>query len=174
MKRPIININDVKPTELPEPLAPPEALADRYAPRLARVGDEVGSRLIGCNLIALDPGKRAFPFHNHRVNDEMFLVISGTGEIRIGDSRYPIRAGDLITCPAGGPATAHQIINTSRAELRYLAISTRASPDIIEYPESGKYRVTLESVSAPAESVSAPAFDVIAHSANRIGYWEAE
>ena len=37
-----------------------------------------------------------------------------------------------------GPATAHQIINTSEAPLRYLAISPRADAEVCEYPDSGK------------------------------------
>ena len=36
------------------------------------------------NLTAVPPGKRAFPFHNHRVNEEMFFILEGTGEVRIG------------------------------------------------------------------------------------------
>ena len=48
------------------------------------------------------PGKRAFPFHNHQVNEEMFFVIAGSGEVRIGAEMFPIRKGDIIACPAGG------------------------------------------------------------------------
>jgi hypothetical protein len=39
-------------------------------------------------------------------------VLEGEGEIRIGDAKHPIRKGDFIACPPGGPETAHQIINT--------------------------------------------------------------
>ena len=49
----------------------------------------------------------------------MFFVLHGSGEVRIGEARYPIRAGDIIACPAGGKETAHQIINTGNEELRY-------------------------------------------------------
>ena len=65
---------------------------------------------------------RGSPFHSHRVNEEMFYVVAGEGEVRLGTERFPIRAGDVIACPPGGPETAHQIINTSNAELRYLAV----------------------------------------------------
>ena len=43
--------------------------------------------------------------------------------------------------PPGGPETAHQIVNTSKAELKYLAISTLAMPEICDYPDSGKFAV---------------------------------
>jgi uncharacterized cupin superfamily protein len=69
----------------------------------------------------------------------MFFILEGTGELRYGDARYPLRAGDVIACPTGGPETAHQIINTGTTELRYLAVSTQSEAEICEYPDSGKY-----------------------------------
>ncbi|MBK9136721.1 MAG: cupin domain-containing protein [Betaproteobacteria bacterium] len=68
----------------------------------------------------------------------MFLVLAGSGELRLGEARHAVKAGDLIGCPAGGPDTAHQLINTGTEELRYLAIGTSADPEICEYPDSGK------------------------------------
>ncbi len=92
----------------------------------------------------MPPGKRAFPFHNHHVNEEMFFIIVGEGEVRIGDAIYPIRPGDVIACPTGGRETAHQIINTGSVELKYLSVSTKLSPDIGEYPDSNKFGVFSE------------------------------
>ena len=60
----------------------------------------------------------------HEKEAEMFYVIEGTGEVRIGNETFPIRAGDIIACPTGGQDTAHQIVNTGKTELRYLAVST--------------------------------------------------
>jgi len=54
----------------------------------------------------------------------------------VGDDSFPIRAGDLVAAPAG--AEAHQIVNTSKRELRYLGLSTLGAADIVEYPDSGK------------------------------------
>jgi uncharacterized cupin superfamily protein len=82
------------------------------------------------------PGKRAYPFHRHHVIDEMFYVLSGEGHCRIGEEILPVRAGDLIAAPAG--MEAHQLVNTSSADLRYLSFSTLGGADIIDYPDSGK------------------------------------
>jgi uncharacterized cupin superfamily protein len=87
-------------------------------------------------------GKRAFPFHNHRVNEEMFFILEGSGSVRIGAETFPVRSGDVIACPPGGPETAHQIINTGTTELKYLAVSTQEMPEICDYPDSGKFLVT--------------------------------
>ena len=68
----------------------------------------------------------------------------GSGEIRIGEARYPIRIGDIVACPAGGKETAHQIINTGTEELRYLAVSTEHTLEMAQYPDSGKFAVKAE------------------------------
>jgi uncharacterized cupin superfamily protein len=62
----------------------------------------------------------------------MFVALQGSGEVRIGETVYPIRSGDLIACPPGGKETAHQIVNTGADELHYLAVSTKLSPEIAE------------------------------------------
>jgi uncharacterized cupin superfamily protein len=107
-----------------------------FAAKVARLGPEIGLTGLGCTLTAVPPGKRAYPFHRHHVTDELFYVISGSGEYRNGDDRFAVHAGDLIGAPAGGPA--HQLINTGAEELRYLAISTMPSADVLEYPDTGK------------------------------------
>ena len=71
----------------------------------------------------------------------MFFILQGTGELRFGDQRYPLRAHDVVACPTGGANVAHQIINTGSTELRYLALSTVAHLEACEYPDSGKVMV---------------------------------
>jgi len=68
----------------------------------------------------------------------MFFIVAGSGTLRYGAETRKIRAGDVICCPTGGPETAHQIINDSDAELRYLSISTKVQPEVCEYPDSKK------------------------------------
>jgi uncharacterized cupin superfamily protein len=87
------------------------------------------------------PGKKAFPHHVHHVNDELFVILSGEGTLRFGAERYSVRSGDVIVCPAGGVERAHQLINTSSDELRYLSISSVELPEVAEYPDSNKFGV---------------------------------
>ena len=111
----------------------------RFGATLRQVGDHLGLEGIGCMHISVEPGKRAFPFHSHVGNDEMFVIISGKGAYRIGDEEIPVAAGAVCGAPRGGPETAHQLINTGAEPLTYLAISTQCDPDIVEYPDSGKF-----------------------------------
>jgi uncharacterized cupin superfamily protein len=141
MHPPILNLHQVELEPLPEALAPGGETAGRYQQRMARIGQQLGSQKLGYRLYVLAPGMRGSPFHSHRVNEEMFYVVAGEGEVRLGAERFPIREGDVIACPPGGPEKAHQIINTSQQELRYLAVSTQQQPEICEYPDSNKYAV---------------------------------
>ena len=110
-----------------------------FQARIGRIGPMLGLAGLGCTVTVVPPGKRAYPFHRHHVFSELFYVVSGTGEVRLDARVLPVRAGDLIACPAG--AEAHQIVNTGRDELRYLAISDMAAVDVIDYPDSGKMAV---------------------------------
>ena len=82
-------------------------------------------------------GKRAWPYHLHYAQEEMFVILEGEGTLRYDGDTYPIRDGDVIFTPTG-PGTAHQIVNTSNAELRYLALSSMTDAELCEYPDSGK------------------------------------
>ncbi len=139
MTKYILNIDDV--AYKPSPLPLPDRLKAKYGAVMGQIGAALGSQKLGYNVTRVPPGKRAFPRHHHRVNEEMFFVLEGSGEVRIGEETFPIRKGDVICCPPGGPELAHQIVNTSDAELCYLAVSTKESPEIAEYPDSGSFGV---------------------------------
>lgn len=112
---------------------------DRFSAQLGAISTEIGAKKLGYNLTVIAPEKRAFPLHSHRVNEEMFFIVEGGGEVRIGDEAFAVKKGDIIACPAGGPETAHQLINTSETEeMKVLAVSTSETPEICEYPDSDK------------------------------------
>jgi len=172
MTKPVINLADVVLRAWGHGSGQPPGI-DAQAPFEAKIGAvaaPIGAKKLGANLIAVPPGKRAFPRHNHRANEELFYVISGEGVVRIGDESYPIRAGDVIVCPAGGPETAHHLLNTSASEeLRYLAISTMQRPEISEYPDSGKFANFWEPVPGAPERA-----DRFVGRRSRADYWDGE
>lgn len=172
MPHPIINIADIELHPYPPGSHPTGAAAERFDARMGRFSAGLGATKLGYNITSVPPGKRAFPFHCHHFNEEMFFIIDGEGEVRIGKERYPIRSGDVIACPPGGPERAHQIINTGTVELRYLAVSTKETPEICEYPDTGKYAVMADF--APAEDGSPQGFRVISKLDMTVGYWDEE
>jgi uncharacterized cupin superfamily protein len=172
MTKPVLNLDDVVLESPSAERAPKGDTAHRYDIRRGRIGSRIGARQLGYNLTVVAPGKTSCPFHSHRVDEEMFFILEGTGELRYGDARYPLRAGDVIACPTGGPETAHQITNTGTTELRYLAVSTESDVDICEYPDSGKYAAFA--VGAPSGSPLPRQMRVIGREQDSLDYWDGE
>ncbi len=136
--KPVKNIDDVELMDFGSP-------GGKFKAKLGRIGPVVGTEKLGAMVTIVEPGKIAFPFHVHHELEELFYVIEGSGEYRFGEETYPIRAGDVLAAPTGGPDRAHQIINNSDQKLKYLAISTIREPDVVEYPDSGKFLVFSQS-----------------------------
>jgi uncharacterized cupin superfamily protein len=172
MNKPVINIADIELKPRPPGFAPTGGTAELYESRTGMIGNVLGSKKLGYNITAVPPGKRAFPPHNHQINEEMFFVLEGTGEVRIGEVTYPIRPGDIVACLAGGKEMAHVVTNTGNVELKYLALSTKISPEICEYPETGKYTVYSEK---PARTDGKPnTIGTVGHAGADVNYWEGE
>ncbi len=109
----------------------------------AAFSDDIGAKKLGYNVSICPPGKSTCPMHNHRINEEMFMILEGVGKLRFGTDEYPLRKGDIIACPAGGRDVAHQIINIGTIDLVYLCLSSRIEYDIVEYPDSNKVGVRV-------------------------------
>jgi uncharacterized cupin superfamily protein len=172
MPHPILNLADVELSPRPAAYAPKGAAAERYEAKVGFLGQRLGAKKLGFNVTAVPPGKRAYPFHNHQMNEELFLVLEGTGEVRIGPDVHPIRKGDVISCPAGGSETAHQIVNTGTTELRYFAVSTRISPEIAEYPDTGRFGILAE---LAQEKTGQPRLMMfMGRETDSLDYWEGE
>jgi uncharacterized cupin superfamily protein len=135
---------------------------EQYDSQSVRIGPLLGAVDLGYGYDIVPPGKRSCPFHSHRAEEEMFFIVRGRGLLRYGSETRPIRAGDVICCPTGGPETAHQIINDSDEELAYLSISTMKPVEICEYPDSGK-------VAAFSEGIR----HITRHNAG-LDYWDGE
>ena len=112
-----------------------------YACAEAILGARLGLTSLGIAYSEVPPGKSGCPFHNHHAEDELFFIIEGTGDYRFGSRHFPVGPGAILSAPSGGQETAHQLINTGTVPLRYLAISSKADTEVVEYPDSGKYLV---------------------------------
>jgi len=157
-KRLLRNFNDVQcKREVREPLY------DSAGARLAR---GTVARKLGASIDIVAPGMRSCPYHFHHAQEEMFVILEGTGTLRVSGEMLPLRAGDIAFIPPG-PDYPHQIINTSSAPLKYLSISTRDTPEIVEYPDSRKYL-------AEASSGDARSFDALQRLDNNLDYWDGE
>lgn len=161
MTKPIINLSEIE--------LQAHKHGDAFEAKFGAIGSRIGARKLGYRVTVLPPGKKAWPFHSHYVNEEMFFVLEGSGLLRYGDAHYPVRAGDFIAAPPGGTDGAHQIINNSGGELRYLCVSTMEDPDIADYPDSGKFGVVVGS--APGGDKTKRLFTHLGKKSGNVDYW---
>jgi mannose-6-phosphate isomerase-like protein (cupin superfamily) len=55
--------------------------------------------------------------HYHPLTEEIYYILSGQGEMHIGDESCAVGPGDAIAIPAGAE---HQITNTGREILKFI------------------------------------------------------
>lgn len=167
MPTPIVSLQSVELVPRPaEHLAGEPATAARFDCSRGTLGTPLGLTKLGVNVTAVKPGKAAYPFHSHRGNDELFVILAGSGVLRLGTERHEVKQGDVIGCPAGDASTAHQLVNTGSSELRYLAVSTLVDPEICEYPDSGKIAAFHGRTDAGLAHIS--------READAADYWDGE
>jgi uncharacterized cupin superfamily protein len=104
----------------------------------AFVGRRLGAELLGGSLYELEPGDRLWPYHLHHANEEWLIVVRGRPTLRSPDGEQDLREGDVVVFPRG-QAGAHQISNRTDAPIRVLMLSSMVLPEIVEYPDSGKF-----------------------------------
>jgi uncharacterized cupin superfamily protein len=100
------------------------------------LGDMVGITGFGFHIIEVPPGRDSTEYHVHFYEDECTYVLSGSGEVRIGEERYEISAGDFIGYPAGGKA--HCMTNTGEEILKCIVVGERLDHDVAAYPDKKK------------------------------------
>jgi uncharacterized cupin superfamily protein len=162
MKKPILNIDEAAPAHSQEHGA-------HFAMRMVELGGPLGSKKLGANVTLVPPGKAAFPFHHHYANEEHFFVLRGRGVLRYGDAVYPVKPGDYIVIPAGGPEHAHQLVNTGSEELAYLGLSSMLRPEVVGYADSHKTGVAIVGFGEPG-----PARFLVDDAKRDADYWDRE
>ena len=159
MLKPFVNLDELEFDDVEE--------TGFYTSRRARFSAAIGARKLGYNLTELPPGKAQCPFHAHRAEEEMFLILEGEGELRFGGQRYSIRKHDVIACPTGDASVAHQIINTGSTTMRYLSLSNLEEVEVCEYPDSNKIGVF-------ADAPGVPGLRALHRTSSAVDYYDCE
>jgi uncharacterized cupin superfamily protein len=159
-----------------EELTPREENTGHFVFRTRRLGAQAGGRALGCSHYELAPGMTAFPFHFHSAFEEALYILEGTGTLRIGNDQVELRAGDYVAFPAG-PDFAHQLTAGTGGPLRYLALSSPATPmtlDILGYPDSKK--VAFASGVDPSKGLGGPTWlkMIVKQDQPPVGYYDDE
>jgi len=93
-------------------------LKDDVEDRFQSLRRELGVSTFGLNLILLKPGQRG-RIHNHRRQEEVYLVLDGTLELHVEGEVHVLEAGQLARI---GPDVRRQLVNRTPERLAVLAI----------------------------------------------------
>lgn len=77
-----------------EDVAPANGFADRWQARVARTA--LGAQETGVTHFRLLPGKRSPFVHRHASAEEIYVVLSGTGRVKLDEEISEVRALDAI------------------------------------------------------------------------------
>lgn len=147
-----------------------EAAAERVGyggVRGKRLRRQLGATLSSA-VWELDPGATQSPYHFHHGGEELLIVLRGTPTLRSPDGERVLTEGEVVHFPRG-PEGAHQLLNRSEAPARYVIAASLPTPEIVEYPDSGK----IASMSRTETSAGGPLFS-INRLADAVDYFDGE
>ena len=121
------------------------------------LGRAAGSVTSGLTHYDIAPGAESFPPHVHTAEEELFVVLGGSGVVRLGDEEQPVARGSVVARPAGTGVAHHFVAGDERLEL--LAYGERDPRDVCWYPRSQK--------------ISFRGFNAVFR-VERLDYWDGE
>ena len=122
------------------------------------LGRAAGSMTTGLAHLEIAPGAESYPPHVHSAEEELFVVLGGSGFVRLGDEERAVVRGSLVARPAAG-RVAHSFLAGDEG-LTILAYGERDPRDLTWYPRSQK--------------VSLRAFGVRFRVSEPLDYWDGE
>jgi uncharacterized cupin superfamily protein len=146
--RTIVNLNDVEPDVVDRP---------RVARRRRELGRAAGAQASRLHWVQVTPAKLAHPEQCHSMEEKIFVVLSGSGTLLLGDEEVAVGPGHVIGRPAG-TGVAHSF-RAGAKELTFLAYGSLERGDACYFPRSGKIALRGLGVVGRLEAVD---------------YWEGE
>jgi uncharacterized cupin superfamily protein len=99
-------------------------------------GRAAGSETAGLNHVFLPAGESGAPAHCHSLEEELFVVLAGSGTLTLGEETHPLAPGDVVARPPSRRLS--HALAAGPDGLTYLVYGTRDAGDAVYYPESGK------------------------------------
>jgi uncharacterized cupin superfamily protein len=112
------------------------------------LGESAGSERTGLNWARLPAGGEGAPPHCHSAEEEIFVVLAGSGTLELTpgprpltgadrEERHALRAGHVLSRPPG--TRLSHCLRAGEDGMTYLAYGTRDPSDVCYYPRSNKF-----------------------------------
>jgi uncharacterized cupin superfamily protein len=89
-------------------------------------------------LVRIPPGAALCPYHLHSSQWEMYVVVSGRGDVRDESGTTEVQAGDAFLFK---PGEAHSLSNSSQEDFVYYVVADNPHGESCYYPDSQKWSV---------------------------------
>ena len=123
-----VKLSDVKPFDY--------GFGGAIKATMADVGRTLGSKTIGLTIQTVGPGCFSSRRHKHVFQEEILVVMEGTGVLHHGDERVAVSPGDCV-CYVPEDPEAHAFENTGATDLVVWAFGNRFPHEIALYPDQG-------------------------------------
>jgi uncharacterized cupin superfamily protein len=110
---------------------------DGFRSGMARLGPDLGAKLLGATVYELPPGQAVCPYHYEYAEEEWMLVLEGKPTLRHAQGSDELEQWDVVCFPTG-PEGAHGIRNDTTEPVRILMWSNVVYPAATVYPDSDK------------------------------------
>lgn len=69
--------------------------------KFLQAGRELGVTGLGMNILEIEPECSAYPDHDHATDgqEEVYVVLDGSGTLVAGDQQWPLEVGTLVRAP---------------------------------------------------------------------------
>ncbi len=102
------------------------------------LGAAAGSQRIYVNIDRVPPNAFSTKYHSHSQQEEFFMILDGSGTLRLNDEEYTVEKGDFIS-KLPGKDIAHQFYNSGKDVLVILDVGTVEKEDTCYYPDEDIY-----------------------------------
>lgn len=98
------------------------------------LGDALGLKNFGVNLVTLQPGAKSAMRHWHTLQDEFVWIVEGELTLVTDAGEQVLRPGSAAGFRAGS-TDGHCLVNKSDRPARYLEVGDRTPGDLPNYPD---------------------------------------
>ena len=102
------------------------------------LGAAAGSQKLYVNIDQVPPNAFSTKYHSHSQQEEFFMILEGSGTLRMNGEEYPVTKGEFIAKPPA-KGNAHQFYNPSKDVLVILDVGTVEKEDSCYYPDEDIY-----------------------------------
>jgi mannose-6-phosphate isomerase-like protein (cupin superfamily) len=107
-------------------------------PFFATMGIDLRCRSVGINAFRFKKGEGLTAFHKHRRQEEVYIVLSGSGVLCVNNKKVKLRKGDAVRVP---PGVSRAIGNPSSRDCVMLVVG--AMPHKVK---KGKFEVIPDGI----------------------------